>query len=123
MVQPTEKVTAVADQAKPKVNKKVADILNAINNTATVVTAAEATKTVAKKATYPKKKETPVPRGQAKSGRPWKEVKKKYVTNIANTRFSVVHVNRIAHCSIGSATSKRPSSVRPPRRSTHSAPK
>lgn len=77
MVQPTEKVSAVADQAKPKVNKKVADILSAIKNTATVVTAAEATSAAAKKAPQPKKKPSQVPRGIAKSGRPWKEVKKK----------------------------------------------
>lgn len=78
MVQPTETATAVADQAKPKVNKQVADILSAIKNTATVVTAAEAiTGASTKKAPKTKKKAHQVPRGIAKSGRPWKEVKKK----------------------------------------------
>lgn len=77
MVQPTETATAVADQAKPKVNKKVADILNAINNTATVVNAPEAISAPAKKAKQVKKKASQVPRGIAKSGRQWKEVKKK----------------------------------------------
>lgn len=75
MVQPAESATNVADQAKPKVNKQVADILNAINKTATVVSAAQVSSAPTKKSS--KKKAAHVPRGIAKSGRPWKEVKKK----------------------------------------------
>lgn len=54
---------------KTSVNKKVANILNNIQNDAVVSKQAPTKK--------PLKKKNAVPRGMPKSGRPWKETKEK----------------------------------------------
>lgn len=77
-------VLAAKSPAAPKtaaVSAQVANILDAIKNTTTPVAAADvvAAAGAAKKPAAKKPKQPTVPRGVAKSGRPWKEVKQKYV--------------------------------------------
>lgn len=82
-------VTTRASQIAPEpaqaaVSAQVADILESIKNTstsaaATAVETATVPKLAAKTGSKKPKKAATVPRGIAKSGRPWKEVKQKYV--------------------------------------------
>lgn len=61
-------------------NAQVADILEAIKSTTTAVKAADVVVSAKKTAAAAKKpKAAAIPRGIAKSGRPWKDVKQKYV--------------------------------------------
>lgn len=81
MVLPTDRVAPAAESIKvanSTVNNKVANILNAITKpSVAVAAAATATKEPNRKQREALKKKNATPRGLAKSGRPWKEVKQK----------------------------------------------
>lgn len=58
-------------QVEPSVNVKLADVLDAVRGTTTPLAVVPKTQKVTKP------KQATVPRGIAKSGRPWKDVKQK----------------------------------------------
>lgn len=80
MVLPTDRVALAAESIKvanSTVNNKVANILNAITKPSVAAAATATTKEPNRKQREALKKKNATPRGLAKSGRPWKEVKQK----------------------------------------------